>query len=304
MPQHYLCYQLPPEERARVLTLFPPRYAHVKADHITHAFGVAADAALPPAATIRLVGRADDGEGIEALVAEVNGQRTSPDGRPYHLTLSYDPDKICPHTGKPYSAKDANQLVSSGEHTTLLESPLPLNAVAALLTKADMPMPTIEETIAFIRDKAHAGQVDKAGKPYYQHPVAVMGNLPAHASLEVKLAALLHDVIEDTPYKRSDLEAMGYSKATLDIVELVTKQSHGEQPYIDKIKAIIASGNEGAILVKYADMKENMNPQRLALLDEQTREKFIEKYRAPLILLEQAVKKLGYDLTSAEQFIR
>ena len=38
-------------------------------------------------------------------------------------------------------------------------------------------MPTIEETIAFIK-QAHAGQVDKVGREYYHHPIAVMQRLP------------------------------------------------------------------------------------------------------------------------------
>lgn len=60
-------------------------------------------------------------------------------------------------------------------------------------------MPSIDETIAFIRS-AHVGQTDKAGAPYWRHPVSVMERLGADATEDEKLVALLHDVVEDTPY--------------------------------------------------------------------------------------------------------
>ncbi|MDX1975862.1 MAG: hypothetical protein SFT92_09350 [Rickettsiales bacterium] len=60
--------------------------------------------------------------------------------------------------------------------------------------------PTTEDLIDFIK-VAHAGQIDKgAGKPYWEHPVAVMNELPDFASPELKAAALLHDVKEDTAF--------------------------------------------------------------------------------------------------------
>lgn len=155
-------------------------------------------------------------------------------------------------------------------------------------------MPTIDETIEFIK-QAHTGQTDKAGNPYYLHPVAVMGNLPAGVSEDVKHAALLHDVIEDTHFTRADLEARGYSKETLDIVELVTN-SDPDLPYPAKIRKIIHSGNEGAILVKWADMTENTNPDRLAELPAEKAAYFRAKYGQPYRELTEAVTRLGYDV--------
>jgi hypothetical protein len=70
-------------------------------------------------------------------------------------------------------------------------------------------MKTIEDTIEFIR-RAHAGQVDKGGQPYWQHPVAVMHRLGPDASTDEKLVALLHDILEDTRCTSDDLLAMGY----------------------------------------------------------------------------------------------
>lgn len=63
-------------------------------------------------------------------------------------------------------------------------------------------MSDLDDVIDFIK-VAHAGQVDKgANRPYWEHPVAVMKTLPPFASNELKKAALLHDAIEDTAFKR------------------------------------------------------------------------------------------------------
>jgi len=151
-------------------------------------------------------------------------------------------------------------------------------------------MPTIDDTIAFIK-VAHAGQKDAAGLDYYLHPIAVVNRLPADADLEVKLAALLHDVLEDTPHTAQDLLDMGYSARTVATVEWVTKAPDDTRSYPEKVAAIIAGGNRDAIQVKFADMSENADPERLALLPPERRDHFVRKYTAPLQALREA---LGY----------
>ena len=113
-------------------------------------------------------------------------------------------------------------------------------------------MPTIAETIAFIT-RAQAGQVDKDGTAYHLHPIAVMHGLPLDPADEIKIAALLHDVLEDTPVTRDQRAAMGYSIRTLDAVELVTIKRGDARTYAQKIDALIASNNRDAITIKYAD---------------------------------------------------
>lgn len=151
-------------------------------------------------------------------------------------------------------------------------------------------MPTVESTLEFIK-QAHAGQWDKSGKEYYKHPLAVMNRLPESASDETRMAALLHDVVEDTLYEREDLEAMGYSKATLDMVELVTKKPGDKRPYIAVIKDIIDSSNLGAIQIKYADMTENTDPKRLVKLPQEKQEYLTRKYARPYKMLEEALRR-------------
>jgi (p)ppGpp synthase/HD superfamily hydrolase len=160
-------------------------------------------------------------------------------------------------------------------------------------------MPSLDATLSFIRI-AHEGQTDKAGAEYWKHPQAVMERLPHDCDLEVKLAALLHDVLEDTSYTRADLADMGYTKRTLDIVELLThKPVVGHKPkrsdeqaiadYAAEIDSLIATGNRDAVLVKYADMSENFNPARLAVLPAEKRHWFERKYGEPYKALEAAL---------------
>lgn len=74
-------------DRERLLRRFAPRYPQVVADHVT--FGPA-DAAppMPEHDRAHVVGRADDGEGVEALVVAVGGRVDRWDGSTFHVTWS------------------------------------------------------------------------------------------------------------------------------------------------------------------------------------------------------------------------
>lgn len=159
-------------------------------------------------------------------------------------------------------------------------------------------MPTIEQTKAFIK-QAFGSKTDKGGEPYYLHPIAVMESLPETLKpidIEVKLAALLHDVVDDCGVSISQLEARGYTKRTLDIVQLLSKRrpdsTIDNRPYKEQIDSIINSGNEDAILVKYADMFQNTRPDRLAKSG--ARHRLEAKYKEPMQELAEAVYMLGY----------
>lgn len=113
----------------------------------------------------------------------------------------------------------------------------------------------IKNTLEFIK-KAHASQ-SYNGQPYYHHPVAVMKRLPSSSSAEVKLAALLHDVIEDTEYTESDLLDLGYSKRTVDLVSKLSRPPGST--YLDWISDIKATGDKDLINIKVADNEENLS---------------------------------------------
>lgn len=78
-------WKVPPGERGRLLETFPPAYPQVVADHVTF------EGEQPPAARrCRVVGVADDGAGVQALVVEIDGTTERPDGSRYHITWSLD----------------------------------------------------------------------------------------------------------------------------------------------------------------------------------------------------------------------
>jgi hypothetical protein len=81
-------WKLPPSEREALLQRFPPKYENVVADHVTLRVGAATATPLPRKPLARIVGRADDGDGLECLVAELDGTTDRPDGSTYHITWS------------------------------------------------------------------------------------------------------------------------------------------------------------------------------------------------------------------------
>lgn len=81
-------WRLDPAERAGLLRRFPPRYGETVADHVTFEAHLAVDAPLPAERDGEVVGRADDDEGVEALVVRIGGTTDRPDGSTWHITWS------------------------------------------------------------------------------------------------------------------------------------------------------------------------------------------------------------------------
>lgn len=80
-------WKLDRNARAELLARFPPRYAEAVADHVTYMSGHHG-APMPEVDHCALVGRADDGAGVEAMVVEIAGATARPDGSTYHITWS------------------------------------------------------------------------------------------------------------------------------------------------------------------------------------------------------------------------
>jgi hypothetical protein len=87
-------------ERAALLARFPPRYPQVVADHVTLKLGKAPK--LPTETEAEIVGEADDGRGVQALVVRIGGTTDRPDGSTYHMTWSLAPGR---------RAKESNDVV-------------------------------------------------------------------------------------------------------------------------------------------------------------------------------------------------
>lgn len=129
---------------------------------------------------------------------------------------------------------------------------------------------TLERAIA-IAATAHAGQVDKGGAPYILHPLKVMLRM---SSLEERIVAVLHDVVEDCGISLEDLRKEGFSEVVLSAIESVTKVP-GES-YEDFVER--AAQNPIGRLVKLADLEENSDLSRIASPSWEDLER-IEKYR-------------------------
>ena len=75
-------------QRAELLRRFPPRFANAVADHVTLASGSSDQGPLPQETDGEIVGRADDGRGVEAMIVSIGGTTDRPDGSTYHITWS------------------------------------------------------------------------------------------------------------------------------------------------------------------------------------------------------------------------
>lgn len=137
-------------------------------------------------------------------------------------------------------------------------------------------MSTVERAIQ-LAATAHAGQVDKAGQPYILHPLRVMLRVEKP---EERIAAVLHDVVEDTEVTLDDLANEGFSQHVIEAVETLTKK-----PGEDRLEAAArAARNKIARAVKLEDNAENMDLTRIQDSTEKDRAR-LEEYKAVLALL-------------------
>jgi hypothetical protein len=88
MAKHVVGWLLHPDDRDNLMAAFPPAYAEFIGHHVTLKAGVAADVPVPLETAGFVVGSADDGVGVQALVVEIGGNVRRPDGSKYHITWS------------------------------------------------------------------------------------------------------------------------------------------------------------------------------------------------------------------------
>jgi hypothetical protein len=114
-PPRFVGWALDRRQRAELIERFPPRYPKAVADHVTLKFGDAG-AVLPKETSGEIVGVADDGRGVQAMVVRIGGTTDRPDGSTYHITWSLTPGRV---------AKESNDVIR--EHGwTSFPDPVPI----------------------------------------------------------------------------------------------------------------------------------------------------------------------------------
>jgi len=88
MAEHVAGWLLHPADRDRLMADFPPAYGEVVAYHVPRGPRVPPNFPLPSETEGFVVGVADDGAGVQALVVEIGGTTARPDGSTFHITWS------------------------------------------------------------------------------------------------------------------------------------------------------------------------------------------------------------------------
>ena len=122
-----------------------------------------------------------------------------------------------------------------------------------------------------IARQAHEGQLDKAGVDYIEHPIYVASQVDTE---EEKAVALLHDVIEDSPFTAEELLLAGLPETVVTAVQILSKKKGQDyQTYLENVKS-----NSLARVVKLADLKHNSDLSRLETITDKDLER-LEKYK-------------------------
>ena len=83
-------WKLDRDEREALLRRLQPRYGEPVADHVTLE---KREAPLPDDVAAQILGRTDDGDGVEAMVVALDGSTDRPDGSTFHITWSLAPGR-------------------------------------------------------------------------------------------------------------------------------------------------------------------------------------------------------------------
>lgn len=125
--------------------------------------------------------------------------------------------------------------------------------------------------------KSHDGQLDKAGKPYVLHPIAVADACKGHND---RIVALLHDVVEDTPVTLEELSKT-FKPEIVEAIDAISRRD--KEPYKEYISRCKENGI--AARVKALDIQHNLS--RIDnIYDNKTRDRLKKKYSTALEILD------------------
>ena len=129
-----------------------------------------------------------------------------------------------------------------------------------------------------LADKAHEGQFRASGEPYIMHPLAV-AEILAHLQIDhiTLIAALLHDVVEDTEYTKEDIEKL-FGAEVAFLVDGVTKlnqfqyETKEDRQMENYRKMILAMARDvRVVVIKLGDRLHNMRTLKHMRSDKQKR---------------------------------
>ncbi|MGD0742384.1 MAG: bifunctional (p)ppGpp synthetase/guanosine-3',5'-bis(diphosphate) 3'-pyrophosphohydrolase [Acidimicrobiales bacterium] len=157
------------------------------------------------------------------------------------------------------------------------EQPEPVSSIEPLISTLALRHPDADTAVVrrsfAMASRAHEGQRRLSGEPYVTHSIAV-AQIVADLGLDATsvVAALLHDVVEDTPVTVEEIEA-AFGPVVAEIVDGVTKldrlkfSSREAQQAATVRKMLVAMANDWRVLViKLADRLHNM--RTLAVMPE------------------------------------
>ena len=183
----------------------------------------------------------------------------------------------------PMAMSDSNAIVSAPEFDTSYADEMAFSVDAGLVNQPCTPEERFEillsETEKYLDDAeratlrrafdyanaAHKGQLRKSGEPYISHPIEVALILVSlRMDLETLVAALLHDVVEDTDITYDDVSA-DFGEDVAQLVDGVTKISRievesltAEQAETIRKMFVAMSKDIRVVVIKLADRLHNM----------------------------------------------
>lgn len=125
---------------------------------------------------------------------------------------------------------------------------------------------------------AHVTQKDKAGAPYILHPLRLMMKMDTENE---QITAVLHDIVEDTPYSIDILKKSGFPDECLKAIDCLSrKENESYEEFIERVK-----DNPLAKKVKMADLEDNMDMSRINDITEKDKKRLAKYQKAYNVLL-------------------
>jgi len=190
-----------------------------------------------------------------------------------------------------------------------------IDRILAYYPKANVDL--IDKAYHFSQ-RAHDGQYRESGAPYFEHPYEVALILAdLELDMETIAAGLLHDVLEDTPVTREELDK-AFGPTVLMLVEGVTKleklpvHNRFEQQAENMRKMIFAMAEDvRVILIKLADRLHNMRtlrhmpPEKQVLISQETLDIFAPlAHRMGIWRIKFEMEDLAFRHLNPEEYYR